>query len=76
MRDITPTERMQVLNTYIQKRRRKAGYWDNRKTEKTVYVLEIEHDAACDTEALSVMFEGGAQGNIKTIKVRSVESAS
>ena len=62
--------------TNLKKVSRKAGYWDNRKTEKTVYVLEIEHDAACDTQALAVRFEGGAQGNIKTIKVRSVESAS
>jgi|DEB0MinimDraft_3_1074331.scaffolds.fasta_scaffold38423_3 hypothetical protein len=50
-------------------RNRKTDYWDDKQTEKTVYVLEIEHDSRCDRAALAAMFEGGAQGNIKQIKV-------
>ena len=59
--------------TNLKTRRRKVGYWDGRKTEKTVFVLEIEHDSACDKQALAVMFENGAGSNVKTIKVCSVE---
>ena len=63
MRELKPTT--------IKSQKRKPDYWDSKSTQVTVFVLEIEHDENCDTDALAVMFEGGAQGNIKKITVVS-----